>query len=329
MIIKVLIALNLLLFASSNGYAGQASSAPLSMRFLYPSLSGTFAAAWIAKEAGYFAAENLDVELIRVGGSTRIVASMVGGSAPIIHAGASASMAATVAGSDSVIIGCMSIKSPFHLIARPEIKQPSDLKGKRAGISAFGATSDFLVRLALRRFGLEPGKDVAILPTGGESEAFAALQAGSVQVAALAYPAYIHAMKMDMKELVNFSELGFEAVNAALVSTRSYLASNRDQSTRFVRALIRGMHRYASDKEFSKKVLSKYFRTTDNEILEASWKDVAPHLLKVPRPSAKAIQFIIDGQFKDKTPPLKAEIFVDTSIVDQLERSGFIDSVYR
>ena len=222
----------------------------------------------------------------------------------------------------------MSNKSPFHLIARPEIKQPSDLKGKRAGISAFGATSDFLVRLALRRFGLEPGKDVALLPTGGESEAFAALQAGSVQVAALAYPAYIHALKMDMKELVNFSELGFEAVNAALVSTRSYLAQNRDQASRFVRALVRGMHRYGSDKEFSKRVLSKYFRTTDNEVLEASWKDVAPYLLKAPRPSPKAIQFIIDGQFKDKNPPLKPEMFVDTSIIDQLERSGFIDSIY-
>ena len=297
------------------------------MRFLYPSLSGTFAASWIAKEAGYFAAENLDVELIRVGGSTRIVASMLGGSAPIIHAGASASMAATVAGSDSVIIGCMSTKSPFHLIARPEIKQPSDLKGKRAAISAFGATSDFLVRLGLRRFGLEPGKDVALLPAGGDSEVFAALQAGSVQVAALAYPAYLHALKMDMKELINFSEIGFEAVNAALVSTRSYLAQNRDQATRFVRALIRGMQRYGSDKEYSKKVLAKYFRSSDNEVLEASWKDVAPNLLRVPRPSSKAIQFIIDGQFKEK--PFKPEMFVDTSILDQLERSGYIDTVYR
>ena len=162
MIIRILLALTLFLSASSNATrAAQAPSSIASMRFLYPSLSGTFAAAWIAKEAGYFAAESLDVELIRVGGSTRIVASMVGGSAPIIHAGASASMAATVAGSDAVIIGRMSTKSPFHLIARPEIKQPSDLKGKRAGISAFGATSDFLVRLALQRFGLEPGKDVA------------------------------------------------------------------------------------------------------------------------------------------------------------------------
>lgn len=223
----------------------------------------------------------------------------------------------------------MSNVSPFHLMARPEIKQPSDLKGKKAGISAFGSTSDFLVRLALRKFGLEPGKDVALLPTGGESEAFAALQAGSVQIAALAYPSYVHALRMDMKELVNFSELGFEAVNAALVSTRAYLAQNRDTTTRFLRALVRGMHRYRADKEFSKRVLGKYLRSNDEQILEASWQDVAPNLSKVPKPSMNAIQFIIDGQFKDKNPLPKPESFLDTSIVDQLERSGFIDSVYK
>ncbi|HWH78473.1 MAG TPA: hypothetical protein VNT76_13920, partial [Candidatus Binatus sp.] len=156
-----------------------------------------------------------------------------------------------------------------------------------------------------------------------------ALQAGSVQIAALAYPSYIQALRMDMKELVNFSELGFEAVNAALVSTRTYLAQNRDQTTRFMRAFVRAMQRFRNDKEFSKKVLSKYFRTTDEQILEASWKDVAPNLARVPKPSTKAIQFIIDGQFKDKNPLPKPESFVDTSIIDQLERSGFIDAVYK
>jgi hypothetical protein len=96
-----------------------------------------------------------------------------------------------------------------------------------------------------------------------------------------------------------------------------------------MRAYVRGMQRFGSDKEFSKKVLSKYLRSTDSEILEASWKDVAPNLLRVPKPSTKAIQFIIDGQFKDKNSPPRPEAFVDTSIIDQLERSGFIDSVYR
>ena len=138
MIPKIAIALLFILLPATLN-AGRAPSSLASMRFLYPSLSGTFAASWIAKEAGYFAAEGLDIELVRVGGSTRIVASMIGGSAPIIHAGAPASMVATVAGSDALIIGCMSLVSPFQLMARPEIKQPSDLRGKKAGISAFSA----------------------------------------------------------------------------------------------------------------------------------------------------------------------------------------------
>ena len=189
------------------------------MRFLYPTASGTFAVPWIAKEAGYFAAEGLDIELIRVGGSARMVAAMLGGSAPIIHAGASASMAAMMAGSDSVVVGCLTRVSPFHFMARPEIKQPMDLKGKRIAINGFGSTSDFLVRLALRRFSMEAGRDVTLIAAGGESEAFGALQAGSVQAAALSFPAYAYALKADMKELVKFSELGFEAVNAACIAS--------------------------------------------------------------------------------------------------------------
>ena len=114
-------------------------AASSSMRVLYPSFGGTWATPWIAKEAGYFSAEGLDVELIRVGGSTRMVAAMLGGSAPIIQAGAAAAIAATAAGSDVVIIAATGNVSPFRLMARPDIKQPSDLKGKRAGITTFGS----------------------------------------------------------------------------------------------------------------------------------------------------------------------------------------------
>jgi NitT/TauT family transport system substrate-binding protein len=156
-------------------------AATTSMRVLYPSFAGTWAVAWVAKEAGYFSAEGLDVELIRVGGSTRMVAAMLGGSAPVIQAGASAAIAATGAGSDVVIIAATGRVSPFRLMARPEIKQPSDLKGKRAGITTFGSTSDQVVRIALKHFGLEPNKDVAILTFGAQPEAFAALQNGAVQ----------------------------------------------------------------------------------------------------------------------------------------------------
>ena len=84
-----------------------------SLRLLYPSFAGSWATAWIAKEAGYFSAEGLDVELIRVGGSTRMVAAMLGGSAPIIQAGAIAALTANVAGGDVVIIGSRVPSHPF------------------------------------------------------------------------------------------------------------------------------------------------------------------------------------------------------------------------
>ncbi len=147
-----------------------AASAPMPMRLLYPSFAGSWATAWIAKEAGYFLDEGLDVEMIRVGGSTRMVAAMLGGSAPIIQAGAAAAVAASAAGGDVVIIGATGTVSPFRLMVRPEIKQPSDLKGKKAGITTFGSTSDQVVRIALKQFNLGPNKDVALLSFGAQPE---------------------------------------------------------------------------------------------------------------------------------------------------------------
>src|SRR5215470_5270444 len=302
-------------------------AAGFSLPLLYPSFATSWATTWIAKEAGYFNAEGLDVELIRVGGSTRMVAAMLGGSAPLIQAGASAALSAGSAGGNVVIIAATGNISPFHLMARPEIKQPSDLKGKKTGITTFGSTSDQVVRLALKQFGLEPIKDVALLPFGGQPEAFAALQSGAVQAAPLSYPIYAKAAKLGMRELVRISELGFEDINGTVITTKSFLSRQHDTGIRFMRAFIRGMHRYRTDKEYSKRVLGKYGKITDDELLEGAWQDYATTMLKVPRPSLKAIQFLIENQFKDKTPLPKPESFADTSLVDQLEKNGFIDSV--
>ena len=290
------------------------ATSPTPIRLLYPSFAGSWATAWIAKEAGYFTAEGLDVELIRVGGSTRMVAAMLGGSAPIIQAGAAAALAATVAGSDVVIIGSTGTVSPFRLIVRPEIKQPTDLKGKKAGITTFGSTSDQVVRIALKRFNLEPNKDVALLTFGAQPEVFAALQHGAVQAAPLSYPLYPKAIKMGMRELVNFADLGVEDINGTVITTRSFIAQQRDTALRFMRAFTRGMQRYRTDREFSKKVLGKYGKITDDEILEGTWQDYAPTLQKSPRPSLKAIQFLIENQFQGKKPQPRPEQFIDTSL---------------
>lgn len=152
---------------------------------------------------------------------------------------------------------------------------------------------------------------------------------GGVQIAALSYPLYPKAAKLRMRELVKFADLGFEDVNGTVITTRSFIAQQRETAMRFMRGFIRGMHRYRTDKEYSKRVLGKYGKITDDELLEGTWQDYAPTLQKVPRPSLKGVQFLIDSQLKDKKPTPKPEQFVDLSLVDQLEKSGFIDSVYK
>ena len=146
-------------------------------------------------------------------------------------------------------------------------------------------------------------------------------------MAALSYPLYPKAAKLGMRELVNFAELGVEDINGTVITTRAFIAQNRDTAVRFMRGFARGMQRYRTDKEFSKKVLGKYGKINDEEILEGTWQDYAPTLQKTPRPSLKAIQFMIENQYPGKKPLPKPEQFVDLSIVEQLEKSGFLDSL--
>lgn len=299
------------------------------LTFLYPSPAGTWVVPMIAKEAKYFEREGLSVELVRVGGSTRIVAALMGGSGQFIHAGEPAVVPAVARGGDVVVIAAISRVPQHQLIGRPEIKDVKDLKGKTVGITSFGASSDFILRFALEKHGLDPAKDVSIIQTGGQPEGLAALLAGKIYAQRMSFPLHLKALQLGMRELVDFSALGLEENNGPVITTRSFIAQRRDTVMRFMRAFVRGMHRYKTDKEFSKKVLGKFAQLNDDQILEATWQEYAKNLQRVPRPTLKGIQNVIQSGMGGVKIDLKPERVVDLSIVDELERSGFIDSVYK
>jgi len=168
---------HLTLLITTLGLLSQVSFLPAQERltFLYPSPAGSWVIPVVAKDARYFDGEGLSVELVRVGGSTRIVAALVGGSAQLIHAGEPAVIPAVARGADVVVIAATSKVPQHRLTARPEIKEVKDLKGKPVGITSFGASSDFILRYALQKNGLDPNKDVSILQTGGQPEGLAAM----------------------------------------------------------------------------------------------------------------------------------------------------------
>ena len=171
--------------------------------FLYPSPAGSWATPVIAKEAKYFDEEGISIELVRVGGSTRIVAALIGGSGQLIHAGEPAMVPAVAQGGDAVIIGAISRTNRHHLIARPEIKDVRDLKGRPVGITTFGSTSDFVLRTVLEKNGLDPNKDVSIVQTGGQPEGLAAMMGGKIYAQRMSFPFNLKAAQAGMRELVD------------------------------------------------------------------------------------------------------------------------------
>lgn len=296
------------------------------LTFLYPSPAGSWVTPVIAREAGYFAEEGLAVELVRVGGSTRIVAALIGGSGQFIHAGEPAMVPAVAQGADAVMIASISRVNRHHLIARPEIKDVRELKGKPLGITSFGSTSDFILRTILEKNGLDPNKDVSIVQTGGQPEGLAAMLGGKIFAQRMSFPLHLKAIQLGMRELV---DLATDENTGGVITTRSYLAQHRPIALRFMRAFIRGIHRYKTDREFSKKVIARFAQLQDDQIVEATWREYSPDLQRVPRPTLKGMQQVIDAGIGGKKIDLKAERLVDLSIVDELEKNGFIDSVYR
>jgi NitT/TauT family transport system substrate-binding protein len=298
------------------------------LTFLYPSPVGSWFIPVIAKEAKYFDREGLSVELVHVGGSTRIVAALIGGSGQLIHAGEPAVIPAVARGSDVVIIATMSKVPQHRLIGRPEIKDIKELKGRAVGVTSFGATSDFILRYALQKHGLDPNKDVSIVQTGGQPEGLAAMAAGRIFAQRMSFPLHLKALQMGMRELVDFSTLGLEENVGPVITTRSFIAQRRATVLRFMKAFIRGMHRYKTDKDFANKIFAKFAQLNDQAMVEANWQEYATHLEKIPRPTLKGIQQVIDSGTIGKID-VKPERLVDFSVVDELEKSGFIDSVYR
>ena len=144
----------------------------------------------------------------------------------------------------------------------------------------------------------------------------------------MGFPFHLKAQQMGMRELVDFSTLGLEENIGAMITTRAYIAQKRGTVLRYMRALVRGMHRFKSDKEFAKKVYGKFAQVNDDALLEANWQEYATHLLRAPRPTVKGIQQVIDSGTIGKVD-VKAERLVDMSLVDELEKSGFIDAVYK
>jgi ABC-type nitrate/sulfonate/bicarbonate transport system substrate-binding protein len=291
------------------------------------SASATQMALWLAKEGNYYEKRGLQVEVISIPGSSLALQAMLSGELPIIQAGGTGPIQTNLSGADTVVIATIAKKFTWWIFSQPGINRVEDLKGKIFGATRFGTQSDLASRIALRRHGIDPERDITMVQTGGPTETLAAIVGRKIHAAAVSPPATLQARKLGLQEILDLSKLDVDYHVNGLVTTRRFLKSNEDTVRRFLMAYIEGAVRGMKDKLFAIKAMGKYFRTDDRELLEETYELVIKNFTVPPYPAgiASLLQGL-ESQFP-KVKGAKPEDFTDSRLVRELDQSGFIKSL--
>ncbi|HYY24630.1 MAG TPA: ABC transporter substrate-binding protein [Candidatus Udaeobacter sp.] len=284
---------------------------------------------FVAKEAKLFEKHGLDAEAVVMQGSGIVSRALVAGSVAIAPVATPTVMNAALAGSDMVILSHTMPGVVQSLMVRSDIKRDEDLKGKTIGVTTFGSLTDFLVRYLAKKRGLNPDKDFALLQIGADPERLIALRQGKIQAATLSHPAFILAQRAGFNVLWDF----FKDVDypwSEIATTRAQIQRDRDLVMRYMRAHIEGIALFKKDPEFAKKVIKKMLRLDDDSLAQESWEMFAKYRLPAPYPNIKGMKTSYEyvALTRPEVYKHKPEEFVDSSFVEELDKSGFIKKLY-
>src|SRR5215468_8978602 len=252
--------------AQSRSYAADSGS-PRKLRMAFTSLSGSMIPPWMARSAGIFAKHGLDVEVIATPSGVEGMNALIAGEVQFLQIAGSTTASAALGGADVMIIGTTIDTLVQHLMARPEIENPEQLKGKSLGISRFGTTIDTGARIAVRHFGLVPEKDVSIVQIGAVESIVPAMAGGRVQAGILSYPAIGRARKLGFRELLDIAALNLPYASTGMTTRGEVIRKEPDLVRRYMMAQIEAIARMKRDRAFTIGVMSKFLRTNDQDQL--------------------------------------------------------------
>ncbi|MBI2231840.1 MAG: ABC transporter substrate-binding protein [Deltaproteobacteria bacterium] len=313
------------LLASNSDAATQAR-----LRVGYPSPSASFFPLFATKEAGLLEKYGFDAEMIYVQG-VQLVHVHVAGQLDFASISSVVYLQASVEGADLIQVASSIDNQLMKIMAHSSISRPEDLRGKTIAVTRFGSLTDLLVRPALRNWGLEPLKDVKLLQIGRMPDIATAIAQKQVDAGVISFPTSVQAEKMGLKTLLDFADSGFDIPATTVVVSRRYGRANRDVVLRFLKAYIEGTRRLFTDRELGIRALRKYGGISDREMLATTYDlFTSRYIKKIPKVNTKGVEnslnLIAEGNPKAKGR--KAEEFMDTSFMDELEATGFIKSIW-
>jgi NitT/TauT family transport system substrate-binding protein len=294
----------------------------------YDGYAGFQGPIWATKDLGLFDKYGLPGELVLIPGSARGMAALISGSAPFVQGSATAPLSAYLRGGDVAVVAAALNKFPFSVVVGKEIRNPSDLRGKKIGILNFGGSTDLAVSLALKEWNI-PRNAATILVSGGAPERLAALMTGVIDATVLSPPETVAASRAGLKILANLGDLNESFPQTLIMVRRSFLANKRDTVKRFLRAYSEGIYEFKTNKEKAIKVYANRLKQKDRNILEETLAFYGPKFSFPPRVDRGGVHNALElvRQSVDVRGEINLGQFIDESVVDELEREGFFNKL--
>jgi ABC-type nitrate/sulfonate/bicarbonate transport system substrate-binding protein len=285
---------------------------------------------WIAKEAGFFAREGLDVQVQLVTGSPRVIQSLVAGDFQVAQVGAVAVMQAELEGVPGAIVAGAGDYDLFKIMANPQsgIRSVSDLRGHTVAVSQIGSTSHTFLKLVLSRQGMTLD-DVQVLQAGGNPQAGQAMLSGAIDAATVDNQLAPTATRAGAVTVVDGSVLKIPSLRASLAAMRPWLERNRDVALRYMRAYVEAVHFYRTQRDETVRIFQQYMADVSPDEAAYFWEQGYDGHKPLPVPSDEAIQGLMDREFTAQTANMKPSDFTDLSLLRDVERSGLVTQLYQ
>jgi ABC-type nitrate/sulfonate/bicarbonate transport system substrate-binding protein len=285
---------------------------------------------WVMHEAGFLKQEGLDMELVYIASSPTVARATLAGDIVISGANSQVIVDAGLNGADLVAMGAITNVVAFYVMAAPEIKTVADLKGKVVGVTRFGASTDFGMRMLLAKYGLEAAKDVPFIQIGGMPELTAALTKRTVFAAPMSQPMVYLAQKAGMRMIANLAKEEIPFMHIGLTTSKRWVREHRAEAKAFIRAHARAIQFMHTHKEETRAIFARYTQIKDQAMLDGSIQYAYDFMEKIPLVKAQAFQVTLDQIAKNnpKAKQARPEQFFDNSLVQELIDEGFFAKLW-
>ncbi len=296
----------------------------------YSGISGYQVPLWLAVDLALFKKYGLTVEPILFRGGAESTNALTGGEIQFDVVAPQPHIAANLAGADIVIIGTYFNKHTYSVVARPGIRSPQELRGKKIGVLAVVGLNQIVVATALRHWGIDE-KSITLVRAGGSRDRFTALQNGLIDATVLTGAFVDRAKAAGMPLLLDLGDLEDSFPTVSMMTTKNLQSSKRNLVKSFMQGIGEAIHIFKTDPGLGQRSLSKWMRTQDKTTLESAYKSYAPRISYPPYTELAGVQLVIDDLANSRADAKgrKAQEFVNEEILRELDKQAFFKSIQK